>query len=35
MQLQEQYQLQNNTSTYWTSANSCGDYTNKIEQNLR
>ena len=32
--MQEQYQLQNNTSTYWTSANSCGDYTNKIEQNL-
>jgi len=32
--MQEQYQLQNNASTYWTSANNCGDYTNQIETTL-
>ena len=32
--MQEQYQLENNSSTYWTSGSSCSDQTNTIETTL-
>ena len=32
--MQEQYQLENNLSTYWTSGSSCSDKTNTIETTL-
>ena len=32
--MQEQYQLENNASTYWTSGSSCSDKTNTIETTL-
>jgi len=32
--MQEQYQLENNASTYWTSGSSCSDQTNTIETTL-